>query len=93
VTYDLRTLADGAADAWDSAPESHKPILRDCADALIEAADELDRRMSQLKEWTWHPSLMSGWDAPGCPDAEAAAIREACEIHGVEVPEHLIETR
>jgi hypothetical protein len=40
-------------EAWDSAPESHKPILRDCADALIEAADELDRRMSQLKEWTW----------------------------------------
>ena len=43
MTYDLRTLADGAADAWDDAPEAFKPILRDCSDALIEAADGLDR--------------------------------------------------
>ena len=41
--YNLRTVADGASDAWDTAPESHKPILRDCADALTQAADEIER--------------------------------------------------
>lgn len=41
--HNLRTVADGAADAWDTAPESHKPILRDCSDALMQAADEIER--------------------------------------------------
>ena len=40
--YDLRTVADGASDAWDTAPESHKQILRDCSDALTQAADEIE---------------------------------------------------
>ena len=39
---DLRTLADGAAAAWADAPEEFKPLLRDCADALVQAAEELD---------------------------------------------------
>ena len=41
--HNLRTVADGAADAWDTAPESHKKILRDCADSLMQAADEIER--------------------------------------------------
>lgn len=40
--YDLRIVADGASDAWDTAPESHKPILRDCSDALTQAADNIE---------------------------------------------------
>lgn len=89
MTYDLRTLADGAAAAWQDAPEFLRPILRDCADALIEAADFID----QLKTWVPHPSEMSGWNDPECDNDTAAVIREACETHGVDVPEHLIETR
>jgi hypothetical protein len=41
--FDLRALADGAAAAWDDAPKSHQPILRDCSDALTEAADDIER--------------------------------------------------
>ena len=40
---DLRTLADGAAAAWADAPEEFRPLLRDCADALAAAAEEIDR--------------------------------------------------
>jgi hypothetical protein len=47
--YDLRTVADGASDAWDTAPESHKKILRDCADALTQAADETERLRAELE--------------------------------------------
>lgn len=89
MTYDLRTLAHVAAASWKDAPKAVKPILRDCADALTEAADFIE----QLKTWVPHPSEMVGWHVLGCPDDVAAEIREACEIHGVEVPEHLIETR
>jgi len=48
--------------------------------------------VARLKTWVPHPSEMSGWDDPCCHDDTAAVIREACEIHGVDVPEHLIET-
>lgn len=41
--HNLRTVSEGACDAWDTAPESHKPILRDCSDALLAAADEIER--------------------------------------------------
>lgn len=46
--YDLRTVADGASDAWDSAPESHRPILRDCANALCQAAEESEQLQAKL---------------------------------------------
>lgn len=50
MTFDLRTLADGAANAWDDAPEFLKPILRDCSDALTEAANEIDRLTRERDE-------------------------------------------
>lgn len=53
----------------------------------------LRREIMILKTWVPHPSTMSGWDDPDCPDEAAALIREACEIYGIPVPEHLIETR
>jgi len=49
--YDLRTVAEAASDAWDTTPESHKPILRDCSDALVQAADELDRLQAIESEY------------------------------------------
>jgi bifunctional enzyme CysN/CysC len=50
-------------------------------------------KIAQLLTWVPHPSEMTGWDDPECDDETAAIIREACEIHGVDVPEHIIETR
>ena len=41
--HDLRIVAEASSDAWDTAPESHRPILRDCSDALLQAATELER--------------------------------------------------
>jgi len=55
--------------------------------------DRKDAKIQQLLTWVPHPSEMSGWDDPECDKDLAAIIREACELHGVEVPEHLIETR
>jgi hypothetical protein len=55
--------------------------------------DAKDAKIAQLLSWVPHPSEMSGWDDPECDPDLAAIIREACELHGVDVPEHLIETR
>jgi len=55
--------------------------------------ERLTGQVNRLRELGTHPSEMSGWDDPGCPDDVAAVIREACELYGVEVPEHLVETR
>ena len=53
----------------------------------------IDGLRQQLRQWVPHPSEMRGWDDQECLNDVAALIREACEIHGVEVPEHLKETR
>lgn len=50
--FDLRTVAEGAAAAWDDAPEFLKPILRDCSDALLQAAEETDA----VPQWRKRPT-------------------------------------
>ena len=62
-------------------------------DGVWTATEQLQAKIAQLLTWVPHPSEMSGWDDPDCDQDLAATIREACELHGVDVPEHLIETR
>ena len=45
---DLRTLAEAAGDAWEDAPEFLKPVLKECADRLLTAADEIERMTATL---------------------------------------------
>lgn len=60
---------------------------------LCEQIKHMQSTIERLKAFVPHPSEMSGWDDQDCPDDVASVIREACEIHNIQVPEHLIETR
>lgn len=53
--------------------------------------DALRAEVARLKEWVPHPSDMIGWSDPSIElePGEKEIVREACEIHKVEVPEHL----
>lgn len=78
--YDLRTVADGAADAWDTAPESHKKILRDCADALTQAADNIELLQAIVNRQ--HAALIvAGTECDGLGESDLHAL--AC-IAGTE---------
>ena len=52
--FDLRILAEGADAAWEDAPEEFKTILRDCSDAMTEAADEIERLRDELASVRQH---------------------------------------
>ena len=47
--FDLRILAEGAAAAWEDAPNEFNPLLRDCSEAMIEAADEIERLRADIQ--------------------------------------------
>ena len=88
---------------WDAMNDEHIRSDKDLADDYRQAVsrqelliatmqadlDRKDAKIQQLLTWVPHPSEMSGWDDPECDPDLAAIIREACEIHEVEVPEHL----
>jgi hypothetical protein len=88
---------------WDAMDDEYIRSDKDLADDYRAGMERQDRliatmqadldakqaKIQQLLTWVPHPSEMSGWADPECDSGTASIIREACEIHGVEVPEHL----
>lgn len=73
---ELRTLADGASSAWQDAPEFLKPILRDCSDALVGAADEIERLRADNADLLFTLRVQIG-AAIARTDEERAAVSRA----------------
>lgn len=60
--------------------------------ALLAAKDvEIQRLREMLTRWVPEPQELSGWDDEDAPADAQDAIREACEVWGVPVPEHCRE--